>query len=206
MKFVLFPLLATGIADGAMAKPACPVATDMLEGIVVGYADDSLELFVRAHEKVSVIMNYEDGDEVGSQLLLFGTYFAQSLSLAGDADAQYIMLGDIENLRYGAGPPRPDSAWSEQVEWMDVYTTGQIATPYIVHISAEWRAADVRTIGDCTYDVVPGRTVITFPFGDVSTIDLAYIPELGFSVIDGTYDIVGAPGRTKKAIFIEAAR
>lgn len=196
MKFLtLIPLLTA-----APAFADCPVAADLAGGIRVTETDGTINLFTAQGN--GVVQN----DGTAPDGYTYRNVLAQGTHL--------VELGDTENGQYVNDSrriitypmertvmplPTPNSRW-------DVATTVAAMgnDGYPEQQVQGWGAPATLTIGECTYDMIPGK--VTYTNSDFVVFEgLHYLPALGLALLH-SYQIQGDPADTYTAAKIEAVR
>jgi len=184
------------------ASPAladCPVAADLAGGVRVTETTGTINLFTA--QPNGRVQN--DGTAVNGylyrNLLVQGTHLAE----LGDTDGRDYLPDTRRTVTY----PRPDAQ-------MPVPTPNTTATyettittsggSYPETQDQSWGAMTTLTIGDCSYDMIPGK--ITYTNTDYVVFEgLHYLPALELALLH-SYQIEGSAPDIYDAATIEAVQ
>ncbi|MCF2905421.1 hypothetical protein L0666_10505 [Octadecabacter sp. CECT 8868] len=191
-----YSLIVTLLA-AAPALADCPVAADLETGIRVTESDGTTNTFRLIDD--GIVQN----DGVATDGYTYRNLLAQGTHLIGLSDTENgnDIPDTVRTMTYAfapAGMPIPEASSSRSYQ-----TT--VTSPTSVYPETQtqaWGAMTTLTIGDCTYDMIPGK--LTYTNTDYVVYEgLYYLPDVGLGLLH-SYQIQGDPVDRYQAIKIEA--
>ena len=192
----IFATIAIFAATPVLA--VCPDVTDLANGIRVTETDGAVNIFFTIEDGLAQNDGTASGGYTYRNILAHGTHL--------------IELGDTENGAYITGTrrvvdyamstyqmpiPSPSSKW-------DVDTIVDNGGEYAERQTQSWGSMATIQIGDCTYDMIPGKLSYTNRNATVFE-GLHYLPALEISLLH-SYQTQGEPASIYTAAKIEAVQ
>ena len=192
MKYVLIAALTA--ASPALGE--CPVAADLASGVQVTETDGSVNLFTALGDGVVQNDGYSPGGYSFRNVLAQGTHLVE----LGDTQGEDYVPNSRRTVTYPmaqAEMPIPQTSTSLEFETTITTAGGEYPEQQI----QKWGEASTLTIGECTYDMIPGKVTYTNT-NYVVFEGLHYLPDLELSLLH-SYQIQGEIASTYTASRIQ---
>ena len=193
------PLIILTLLAASPALADCPVAADLQNGVRVTETTGTTNLFTaQANGRVQNDGATPDG-YLYRNVLVQGTHLAE----LGDTDGSDYLPGTRRTVTYpvaDSAMPLPQPNTSATYETTIATSSGS----YPETQDQRWGAMTTLPIGECTYDMVPGK--ITYTNSDYVVFEgLHYLPALQLALLH-SYQIQGDAPDVYEAALIEAVQ
>jgi hypothetical protein len=163
-------------AGAALAQAGCPTAADLARGIVLEFADGSVETFRNSGPELISVEGI-DADGFGYLMEL-----VKGLHLLSYANTENGVVDSNSRVVYDYGVdlavlplPEPGGRWASGVTATDVYDSWSEPQSHV------WGQMSTVDIGGCSYDMI--EALISYKTGDGYTESVEFLPQLGLGYL-----------------------
>lgn len=191
----LLSLLTLLTASPVLAD--CPVAADLATGVRVTETDGTVNLFTAIGDGVVQNDGTAGGGYTYRNVLAQGTHLVE----LGDTEQGDYIPDTLRRISY---PQTRENMPIPQANSRSEYPTSitSASGSYSEHQTQTWGTLTTLVIGDCTYDMIPGKLVYTN--SDYTVFEgLHYLPALELALLH-RFQIQGDPASDYIAARIEA--